>query len=318
MSARDRSRLLLLGALWGGSFFIGRIAVSEIAPLALVFYRVAIAALALHLWLRIRGLSFAPVLARPIGFLGLALLNNVIPFSLIFAGQTEIGAGLASIFYATTPLWTIFVATMLAKDERLSVAALAGIALGIAGAVVLIGRGLISDLDGPLWAKLAVIGASISYAFGVVLARRFKAIGAEVIATGQLTVSSLLMLPVVAIFCAPDDIIPMSGTTWVAIAVLGLLCTAVAFILYFSLIASAGATNASLVTLLVPVSATLLGALFLGERLRTFELAGMALIMSSLIVIDGRALRRFTGGRDIRRTTAAQAVRRWPHAASDI
>jgi len=159
MSSQDWSRLLLLGALWGCSFFIGRIAVSEISPLALVFYRVSIAALALHLWLKLRGLSFAPVLAHPAGFLGLALLNNVIPFSLIFAGQTELGAGLASIFYATTPLWTIFVATMLAKDERLSVTALAGIALGVAGAVVLIGPSLIFDLDGPLWAKLAVIGA---------------------------------------------------------------------------------------------------------------------------------------------------------------
>jgi drug/metabolite transporter (DMT)-like permease len=319
MSSRDWSRLLLLGALWGGSFFIGRIAVSEISPLALVFYRVSIGALALHLWLRIRGLSFAPVLAHPAGFLGLALLNNVIPFSLIFAGQTEIGAGLASIFYATTPLWTIFVATMLAKDERLSVTALAGIALGIAGAALLIGPGLISNLDGPLWAKLAVIGASISYAFGVVLARRFRSIGAEVIATGQLTVSSVLMLPIVAIFCAPDDIIPVSGTTWLAIAILGLLCTALAFILYFGLIASAGATNASLVTLLVPVSATLLGTLFLGERLRMFELAGMALILCSLVVIDGRVLRRFSGGGGgVRRMTAAQAVRRWPYAASDI
>jgi drug/metabolite transporter (DMT)-like permease len=318
MSSRDWSRLLVLGALWGGSFFIGRIAVSEISPLALVFYRVSIAALALHLWLKLRGLSFAPALAHPAGFLGLALLNNVIPFSLIFAGQTEIGAGLASIFYATTPLWTIFVATLLAKDERLSMAALAGIALGIAGAAVLIGPGLISNLDGPLWAKFAVIGASISYAFGVVLARRFRSIGAEVIATGQLTVSSLLMLSVVAIFCAPDDIIPVSGSTWLAIAILGLLCTALAFILYFSLIASAGATNASLVTLLVPASATLLGALFLGERLRMFELAGMALIMSSLVVIDGRVLRRLVGGGEIRRMTAAQAVRRWPYATSDI
>ncbi len=325
MSARDWSRLLLLGALWGGSFFLGRIAVSEISPLALVFYRVTIAALALHLWLRIRDLSFAPALARPAGFLGLALLNNVIPFSLIFAGQTEIGAGLASIFYATTPLWTILVATMLTKDERLSLAALAGIALGIGGASVLIGPGLLSDLDGPLWAKLAVIGASISYAFGVVLARRFRAIGAEVIATGQLTVSSLLMLPVVVIFCTPQDIIPINGTTWLEIAVLGLLCTALAFILYFGLIASAGATNASLVTLLVPVSATLLGAVFLGERLQMFELTGMALILSSLIVIDGRLLRRLAalagGGHragEIRRMTAAQAARRWPYAASDI
>lgn len=333
MSARDWSRLLLLGALWGGSFFLGRIAVSEIPPLALVLYRVSIAALVLHLWLGIRGLSFTPVLARPAAFLGLALLNNVIPFSLIFAGQTEIGAGLAAIFYATTPLWTILVANILTADEKLSITAVVGIGLGIGGATVLIGPGLLSGLDGSVWAKLAVVGASISYAFGVVYAKRFSHIRADVIATGQLTASSLLMLPIVILFHGPQDVIASSLSIWVEIGILGVLCTAFAFILYFKLIASAGATNASLVTLLVPVSAAVLGALFLGERLRIFELAGMALVMASLVVIDGRLLRRLPkllslGSRTtiggsrrtgpVRRMTAAEAANLWPNAASDI
>lgn len=292
MSAKDWGQLALLGALWGGSFFFARIAVSEIPPLALVLYRVAIAALVLHLWLKLRGISFAPVLARPGSFLCLALLNNVIPFSLIFTGQTEIGAGLASVFYATTPLWTILVANALTPDEKISTVKIAGVAIGIAGAAVMIGPGLLSNLGGPTWAKLAVIGAAVSYAFAVVYAKRFKSISPTVVATGQLTGATILMLPIVFFFYSPADIVTPSVPIWMAVLVLAILTTAFAFILYFNLIASAGATNASLVTLLVPVSAILLGTVFLGERLETFEFSGMILIMTSLIIIDGRLFRR--------------------------
>jgi drug/metabolite transporter (DMT)-like permease len=292
MSAKDWTQLVLLGALWGGSFFFARIAVAEIPPLALVLYRVAIAALALHIWLWLRGISFAPVLARPGAFLFLALLNNVIPFSLIFAGQTEIGAGLASVFYATTPLWTILVANLLTSDEKISAARIAGVAIGIAGAAVAIGPGFLSHLGGPIWAKLAVIGASISYAFAVVYAKRFKGISPTVIAAGQLTGATILMVPIVFILYSPSEIVTSDISIWMAVLVLATLSTAFAFILYFNLIASAGATNASLVTLLVPVSAILLGAIFLGERLEPFEIGGMTLVMASLVIIDGRLFRR--------------------------
>ncbi|UXN58261.1 DMT family transporter [Phyllobacterium zundukense] len=293
MSASDWGQLLLLGFLWGGSFFFARIAVAEILPLALVLYRVSIAAMVLHLWLRLRGISFAPVLAKPGSFLWLALLNNVIPFSLIFTGQTEIGAGLASVFYATTPLWTILVANLLTVDEKLSATKLAGVGLGIAGAAVMIGPGLLSNLGGPVWAKFAIIGAAISYAFAVVYAKRFKGVSPTVIATGQLTVATILMVPIVFLLHGPTEIITSSVPIWMAVLALAVFTTAFAFILYFNLIASAGATNASLVTLLVPVSAIILSAVFLGERLEPFEFAGMALIMASLIVIDGRIFRRW-------------------------
>ncbi|MER8868020.1 DMT family transporter [Mesorhizobium sp. M0751] len=293
MSASDWGQLLLLGFLWGGTFFFARIAVAEIPPLALVLYRVSIAALVLHLWLRMRGISFAPALARPGPFLCLALFNNVIPFSLIFTGQTEIGAGLASIFYATTPLWTILLANLLTADEKLSATKLAGVGLGIAGAALMIGPGLLSNLGGPAWAKLAVIGAAISYGFGVVYAKRFKNMKPSVVATGQLTASTIVMLPIVFLLYSPEAIVTSSVPIWAAVAVLAVFTTALAFILYFNLIASAGATNASLVTLLVPASAILLGTVFLGERLEPFEFAGMTLIIASLLIIDGRLFRRW-------------------------
>ncbi|TIX64929.1 MAG: DMT family transporter, partial [Mesorhizobium sp.] len=257
-------------------------------PLVLVLFRVAIAAAALQLYLAVRGPSFR--LARPhAGLLFLlALANNVVPFSLIFAGQTELGAGIASVLNATTPFWTLVLANALTSDEKLSWNKLAGIALGIAGTAVMIGPGLLAGLGGPVWAKFALIGASLSYAIALMIARRFKGVPSPVIATGQLTASTIIMIPVVLLAHGPGGLFAASPPVWAAVLGLALLSTAFAYILYFNLVASAGATNASLVTLIVPVSAMLLGFLFLGERLELFEMGGMALIGLGLVTIDGR------------------------------
>lgn len=139
MVLKDWAQLLLLGAIWGGSFFFARIAVSELPPLVLVLFRVAIAATALQLYLAVRGPSFRLALPHAGLFFLLALANNVIPFSLIFAGQTELGAGVASVLNSTTPFWTLILANALTSDEKLSWNKLAGIALGIAGTAVMIG-----------------------------------------------------------------------------------------------------------------------------------------------------------------------------------
>lgn len=297
MSAATWTMLLILGAIWGGSFFFARIAVSEMPPLVLVFHRVVIAALALHIYLALAGPSFRNALPYAGRFFALALLNNVIPFSLIFAGQTQMGAGLASVLNATTPFWTLVIANALTADEKLSSNKLAGIGLGIAGTAVMVGPGVIAGLGGPVWAKFALIGASLSYAFALILARaKFVGIAPPIIATGQLTASTLIMLPIVLIGYGPAALTTGSTHVWAAVVALALLSTAFAYILYFRIVAAAGATNASLVTLIVPVSAMLLGVSFLGERLELFELAGMALIGVGLIVIDGRLLARRQAG----------------------
>jgi drug/metabolite transporter (DMT)-like permease len=290
MAFRDWIMLLVLGAIWGGSFFFARIAVAEIEPLTLVLFRVAIAAVALHLYLAVRGPSFRLALPHIRGFAALALLNNMIPFSLIFAGQTELGAGLASVLNATTPFWTVIFANTFTSDEKFSWNKLAGILLGIGGTAVMIGPGLLAGLGGPVWAKFALIGASVSYACAVIFAKRFRQVPPTVVATAQLTASTVMMVPVVLAVHGAVDLFAASAPVWAAVFALALLSTAFAYILYFSVIASAGATNASLVTLIVPVSAILLGALFLGERLEPFELAGMVLIGLGLVTIDGRML----------------------------
>ncbi len=290
MSAGDWGLLLLLGAIWGGSFFFARIAVAEIPPLTLVLFRVAIAGLALHLYLLARGPSFALALPHWKKFVALGILNNVIPFSLIFAGQTALGAGIASVLNATTPFWTIVIANAVTTDEKLSWNKVAGVLFGIAGTAVMIGPGLMAGLGGPVWAKFALVAASISYALALILAKRFRGVPPAVVATAQLTVSTVVMIPISLAVSGFAGFFGTSDHVWAAVLALALLSTAFAYLLYFTIIARAGATNASLVTLIVPVSAILLGAIFLGERLELFEFAGMALIAIGLIVIDGRLL----------------------------
>lgn len=292
MTARMWVLLLLLGVIWGGSFFSVSIAVKEIPPLTLVLIRVAVAATALHLYLLARGPSFA--LARPYAgwFLMMGLLNNVVPFSLMFIGQTAIGAGLASVLNATTPFWTLLVVGFVFRFEIPTLNKLIGVVIGIAGTAVMIGPGLAADIGGPVWAKFALIGTALSYAFAFVVSRRFTGLPPVLVATGQLTASTLLMIPIALYSDGLDGFYHAGAGAWTAALALALIATAFAYLIFFELIRTAGQSNTSLVTMITPVSAVLLGAVFLGERLELFELAGMALIGLGLVTIDGRLFRR--------------------------
>lgn len=292
MSARSWALLILLGLLWGGSFFFVRVAVAEIDPLTLVFLRVALAAGALWPVVLFMRSDLAAYRGHLPAFLLLAVLNNVIPFTLIVAGQTAIGAGLASIINATTPLWTALVARGFGVEARLPAHKLAGIVIGIAGAALMFAPAVAGAGDSPTWAKLCIVGAAISYGFAATFARRFRTVPPMLVATGQLTASSLLMTPVALIAGNIPAALAASPQTIAAVVALAILATAFAYILFFELIASAGASNAALVTLVVPVSAVVLGTVLLGERLDTWELAGMAVILASLVVIDGRLVSR--------------------------
>jgi drug/metabolite transporter (DMT)-like permease len=251
-----------------------------------VLFRVSIAALALHFYLAARGLwkGFRKIPFLP--FIGLGLLNNAIPFSLIFLGQTVIGAGLASILNATTPFLTVIAANVLTKDEKSSPLKIAGTLLGIAGAALIVGPSALSGLGAPLWAELAIIGAALSYAFASIYAKRFKAVPPLYTATGQLSASTLLMLPVALFSHGLPNLDAVSPNAWLSVLALALASTAFAYTLFFRILAEAGATVVSLVTLLVPVSAILLGMAFLGESLSFNQIAGMAMIGCGLWVLN--------------------------------
>jgi drug/metabolite transporter (DMT)-like permease len=227
----------------------------------------------------------------------MGILNNVVPFTLIVWGQTHIASGLASILNATTPLFGVVVAHHLTRDEPMTGRRLAGVLVGFAGVAVMIGGAALRDLGVGVAAQVAVLGAALSYAFAGVYGRRFKAMGVEPLATatGQVTASSLVMIPLMLAVDRPWTLPPPGPGTWLALIGLALLATALAYILFFRILASAGAVNILLVTFLIPVSAILLGALVLGEALEAKHLLGMGMIGSGLALIDGRpvaALRR--------------------------
>lgn len=278
--------LLLLGALWGGSFFFARIAVKELPPIWLVFFRVSIAALALHLYLAATGQwrTFRKTPFMP--FFGLGLLNNAIPFSLIFSGQTVLGAGLASILNATTPFLTVIAANALTSDEKAAPSKIIGTLIGIAGAAAIVGPSALTGLGAPLWAQLAIIGAAASYAFASIYGKRFRDIPPLFTATGQLTASTVLMFPIALLIHGTPAALQWSSGSWLAVLALALGSTAFAYTLFFRILAASGATVVSLVTLIVPVSAVLLGFAFLGEKLSPNQLFGMGMIAAGLIVLN--------------------------------
>jgi drug/metabolite transporter (DMT)-like permease len=307
MTATEWAMLLTMSVLWGGSFFFVGIAVNELPPLTIVLLRVGLAAAMLGVVLRLLGLHLPRARAAWLAFFGMGLLNNVIPFCLIVWGQTQIASGLAAILNAATPLFTVVVAHILTEDEKITRNRLAGVLIGLAGVVVTIGPSALRHIGTGVLAQLAVLGAALSYAFAAVFGRRFARMGIVPMATasGQVTASMTMLLPLALLVERPWTL-PMPGTVTIA-AILGLaaLSTALGYVLYFRILASAGATNLLLVTFLIPVSAILLGALVLGERLSAQHFLGMALIGAGLATIDGRLLRSVRRAPAIRRDRRA-------------
>ncbi|HEY8592166.1 MAG TPA: DMT family transporter [Sphingomicrobium sp.] len=293
MNGRDWLILLALAFIWGGSFFFIGVAVREVQPLTFVWTRVTVAAAALWFYLWASGQSPRVPRAAIAPFALLSVLNNIVPFALYAWAQQTIPSGLASILNATTPIWGVLVAHMLTRDEPLTGRKLSGVILGFAGVAVMIGPAFLHKLDGAGLAMLGCLVATLCYAFAGVWARRFRAMGVTPtqVATGQLTMSAIVMLPVALVVEHPWAAATPSLGAVGAILAIALLSTAIGYILYFRLIDTAGATNALLVTLLVPPMAIVLGAAFLSEVLAPRDFAGMALIALGLAAIDGRLLR---------------------------
>ena len=292
MNRREWAMLVTLSVLWGGSFFFAEIALESLPPLTIVTLRVGLAAITL--WLVVLALKLPIPNSTPIwiAFLTMGLLNNVLPFSLIVWGQSQISSGLAAILNATAPLFGVIVAAILLRDESATPLKITGVVVGFAGVIVMMD--LSSIATSSLLAQLAILAAALSYACASVYGRRFKATGLNpiLVAAGQVTGSTLLLLPIALWVDGNDPYANVPTQVWAAIISLAVFSTAAAYILYFKLLASAGATNILLVTLLVPVSAILLGWLFLEESLQTPHIIGMAMIALGLSAIDGRLWRR--------------------------
>lgn len=294
MNSRDWLMLALLSVIWGGSFFFTGIAVKELPPFTIVAARVGLAAIALLVGLRIAGISMPRAPKIWLAFFGMGLLNNMIPFSLIVWGQGHIASGLASILNATTPLFGVVVAHFLTRDEKMTGGRLAGTIVGFAGVALMIGPSALAGFGSHVMAELAILGAALSYSFAGVYGRRFKAMGINpiVTATGQISASAVLMIPLALVIEQPWTLATPGMPTIAALVAIALISTALAYIIFFRILASAGATNLMLVTFLIPVSAILLGWLFLEEVLAPQHFIGMATIVVGLILIDGRLPKR--------------------------
>lgn len=293
MSLFEWLLLIILSILWGGSFFFVGVAVKVLPPFTIVALRVTLAAIILLPVVYITGLRMPANRKVWSAFFGMCILNNVIPFSLIVWGQQHIASGLASILNATTPLFTVIAAHILTRDEKMTTLKMIGVIIGFTGVVIMIGYGSFGGVSKSIYGQLAVIGAAVSYSLAGIYGRRFHQLGVKpmVTATGQVTASSVLLIPM-ALFIERPYQLPVPGVeVWLAVAGLAMISTALAYILYFRILATAGATNVLLVTLLVPVSAILLGSIFLGETLEIKHLLGMGFISIGLLAIDGRVFR---------------------------
>jgi len=292
ISTQSWGLLALLALIWGASFLSIRIALDEVPPLTAVAHRVGWATLVLWVYVLVRKLPLPRGPHIWIGFLGMGLLNNVIPFSLMAWGQLYIPSGLTSIFNATTAVFGVLVAAIFLSDERLSPRKAVGIAVGFAGVATAIGLQNLRDFDIKSLAQLAVLAGTLSYALAGVWARkRLSGLEPQVAAAGMLTASALMMIPLAWIVDGPIRL-DLQPRTIAAIAYYAICATALAYLLYYKVLSLAGSGNLMLVTLLVAPVAIILGALVLGETLSPNAYKGFALLALGLVIIDGRLIDR--------------------------
>jgi len=303
MTLQDWALLLLLSVLWGGSFFFVAVAVEALPPLTVVALRTGIAALVLLVVLRLRKEAWPFAKGAVAAFFIMGLLNNLLPFSLLFWAQTMIPSGLASILNATTPLFSIVVAHFLLTDERMAPNKAIGILFGFLGVAILLGGEVLGGASIASLGMLACLGAALAYGFAGVFGRRFKAMDltATRVAFGQLVATTIMMLPIISVVDRPWTLPPPGLPAIAAVLALAIVSTALAYVIFFRILASAGAVNVALVTLLVPVSAIVLGTLILGEELAARHYIGMGLISIGLLAIDGRIGERLSVKAWIRR-----------------
>ena len=281
MNARQFLILLVLGLIWGASFLFIKVAVVTIPPFTVAFGRTALAALTLYVVLRYRGLKLGSWGHLWGAFLILGLFNGTVPYTLITWAEIHIDSGLAAILNALMPLFTVLLAHFFTQDEKLNWMKVIGILLGFLGILALIGPAVLKGLGTHVIAQLAVVGAALCYALAAIYGRRLKAVPPLVSATGQLIGAALLTMPVSFIIDKPWEL-SVTLLSLGALACLSLLGTALAYILYYYLLARIGATNVSLVTYLLPITGVFWGALLLGERLHWSAFLALALILAGI------------------------------------
>jgi drug/metabolite transporter (DMT)-like permease len=286
--------LVGLSILWGGSYLFMKLAVLTVPLFTIVLGRVSIAALALLIVLTISGTGIPKGRRIWLAFFGMGIFNNVIPMSLIVFSQNSISVGLASILNSITPLFTILVAHMTTNDERLTFRKLVGISFGIMGVVMLMGPELVDNFGVAALGEWACLGAALSYACANTFGRRFVQLGTKPMQTafGQVVASTVILAPLVIVVDQPWAISDPGFLPVLSILALGLFCTALAYVIYFQILARSGATAIALVTFMIPPSAILMGWLALGEQISSQDFLGLSLIGVGLFSVNRKSNRK--------------------------
>lgn len=283
---------MILSLLWGGSFLSVRIALDEIGPLTTVAHRTGWAMLILWGYVALRRLPVPQGWRVWAAFLGMGILNNVIPFSLMAWGQLHIESGLTSILNAATAIFGVIAAAIFFSDERLSARKAIGVTFGFFGVATAIGLSSLAQFDLRSLGQLAVIGGTVSYALAGVWARKtLSHLPPQIAAAGMVTGASIVMIPMAWIIEGPITL-SLEPRTWAAIAYYAIAATAVAYLLYYRVLQLAGSGNLMLCTLTVAPVAIVLGAVVLGEALPLRAYIGFGLLAVGLLILDGRLVAR--------------------------
>ena len=294
MNNKNWTLVFLLGFLWGASFLFVEILLNYISPFMIVYLRVSLASLILILYLILSKIKFQFSFLLIFNFFIMGMLNNVFPFLLITYGQQTVSGGLASILNANTSFLTILLASIILKNEPLTKSRIIGVLIGVIGVIIVVGYGNIYDLFDKGSGKLLILLSGLSYAFAAIFAKvRLQNIQPEVAATGMLTMSTFILSPFIFLFYGSEflslNIISMSYSLLFA-----LICSVLAYFIYFKILLSTGAGNLLICTIIIPPSAILLNAILIGELITLNELIGLVIIIFGLLILDGRLKNLFS------------------------
>ena len=288
MTPRTWLLMLLLGLIWGGTFFLSEILLLELSPFQIVFHRVSIAALVMVFYITIKGIALPKDGRIWLALAVMGLLNNAIPFSAIVFGQQYITGGMASILNSTTAFFGVMLSGIFLKEEAITMPKVIGVIMGILGVIIIMGFDTLSSLSLTNIGQILIIVSSISYAIASIWGKfQVKNLGVEVTATGMLITSSVWMFILATMVEGlPFEALSMRST--LSLLTFAILCTSVAYLLYFAILKQAGAANLTLVTIIIPPFALILDAVALGEMVSLQELIGFVIISLGLLVISGK------------------------------
>jgi drug/metabolite transporter (DMT)-like permease len=279
--------MLACAFCWGSAYIFNKVAIAELPSLTITASRLLLAALLLQLLCRMRGIQLPWSGRAWAPFFVYTIFSNVAPFLFVLHGQKETAAGLAAVIGSSTPLFVILLAHVWTHDEKLRGRKIVGVLVGLVGVAVVIGSEALS-FDGPMIAKGSLLVASMLYAIGAIFAKRLTRYEPMALAAMQMTAGFIVALPLALLIDLPWQLPMPSSMAMGAIAGTAVIGSSLAAITYFHVLRRAGATNAMLVTLLVPITPIVLGALLFGERLQAREILGGLIVAAALVIIDGR------------------------------